>query len=282
MNERITNVKIHCPRCAYCLNGLPIQGSCPECGVRYRADGPHVAEAARRFNLMIPVHSRFWMAARCEHRPRRGVLFCVLVLCAGVNAAAFVLMQYIAVRLAAPSPWGQRPENAEFIATVFGEVGSGWAKPMPWNGYGRILWSITFCGQICLAFVIRFWYTYAPRDLGPRRRDAALLGGYAMGSVVPAMALPIVLVSLWQYWNVSDPGRFYGLLEFFVLPYRFLITGRGDEIALSAFFVLLGGVCLTTVRLFRRHRRCIQVSADALRIVSLHPVQTPTGSPSTD
>jgi rubrerythrin len=33
--RRLLSARLHCPRCGYSLEGLPLGGNCPECGATY-------------------------------------------------------------------------------------------------------------------------------------------------------------------------------------------------------------------------------------------------------
>ncbi|MGB2984920.1 MAG: hypothetical protein WBE26_03475 [Phycisphaerae bacterium] len=275
MNGLIDNADVCCVFCTYCPNGLPIRGRCPECGAYYVADGPDPAEAVRRFNAILPRHWRFWMSAEVERERSAVFLFLLLILAAALNAAVFVLLQYAAVRLASPRPWGRSPYGpvsmrAEFVHTIFGEVGCGWAKPQPWDGGGPYLWGIVVLGHVFLALVIRAWYALTIRAIHPYKRVAASLGNLAMGSVLPVLTVPMFLVVVWQYWNVSDPGWYSpGLLGSAAIIVRFLVQGRGDVVSLAAPIALWVGVALAAVLLFTRHRCCMAKVREALGAVRL-------------
>jgi len=61
-----------CPQCDYCLEGLPLEGTCPECGFNYNQEfviiraGPPIARFAVRFGQVgVWIVWGFWMLIWC-------------------------------------------------------------------------------------------------------------------------------------------------------------------------------------------------------------------------
>ena len=180
-----------------------------------------------------------------------------------------MLLQYLAVRLASPHPWGRSPERNEFVFTVFGQVGCGWARPHPWSGGGPHVSGIVLCAQVFLALVIRIWYAVSLRRTRAHRRIAASFGNLAMGSAWAVLAVPMFLVVVWQFWNVSRPAWGGGHYLDSVQPILLFGMEQVRPVNFAASVVLYAGVVFATALLFARHRRCMAKVGDALTGVRL-------------
>lgn len=260
MVSTIASTAAYCPKCGYCLYGLPKQGKCPECGGAYFGEEPSVDQGVQAFTRTIPKHWRLWLTPQETASGIPWVALATLILACAGSALLFSCARGLATLLATkyPSPLAPRDVIYTEFATLYG---SGLRLSPARAVFGAVWISL---GELFLATIL--WLSYALRAFRLKVHRGALrhLGVYAALSVPSLLVVPMTLITIWQILNVRFTygfrARGLGLrwLRFSLHPFYF------DALHIAVFLALIVTACTLGLWAHRRHRRCLQLVCRAL------------------
>lgn len=212
MTTVVESVTYRCPRCGYCLKGLPVQSRCSECGAAYRATGPDWKGA--RFALERAVHTHWSFSiskqlTRMRSKRRLPLLIFAMI----ITSFAFVALQmmgtYVGFHI---DTW--RPQRANVYAE-FGRYGTKGALFKPNWAILIVLPFIVFLQQGVLIVVIGQWYRHCQRAVQNKslRRHVLLMAG---GSVPMAVLLLGLIGGFWHVFDIGTGNSTYRVWGFHV------------------------------------------------------------------
>jgi len=245
--------EVQCPKCSYCLRGLPLRSRCPECGFAYGASVPSEARAVDAFGRYMPRIFRLGIPPRIAVR-HPWVPLAGIPLAAAASAAVFILALCLVTKVTCMVAEPVYPPRVT-IAGSYGVYGT-YGGRLRWNGYGLSWYAILIAsGQCVIAFLVWILYATDTRFAARRRRTMNRLGVLAACSVAPMSLVAFLIVSLWQIPNVLSPMKCNVV---FSIPYlsRYRIRPFADPVVIvgEAFIVL--AVLLVTAWIIKCHAVC--------------------------
>ncbi len=264
MSGFIENPNLRCPKCGYCLNGLPRRSRCPECSYAFIADEPNIEEAIYRFTKTIPKHWRLWLTPTSDieqRRPWRVAL--LIILSSAALSVAFLSALFLAAILAAFLPYP--PARGDHIlCSPFLEVGL-WARRVNFSPQVALVCAAWFVvGQLLLSRLICSWYWRKARLLKAHPTIMLRLGVVASACAPAVLLVPMAVMVCWQYVNVRFPPNLwrevFGLRWLRVQQYPLHL----DAAQILCLLVLIPIMGVIALRLYRRHRQCIESVSAAL------------------
>jgi len=264
----IDNELIECPKCHYCLKGLPIQGRCPECGAYYVYEYHDAAYCAEVFIRMVPAPWRLWLEPRGKgmdiiHDDSPWLV--TLIFAVGVSI--LFLLGFLATScLTWYLPFIRNELGDSVIQTFFVSMDWKGVHVQFMNRYGALLVGWFVVGHLVLARFIRNWYVRGARKLKLGGQVLCKLGNAAGASAPLLFALPAALVCLWQILNLTLRGFDRRV------PLALIAPGFHGSIDI-VWWIWLAAVTIPSaivgLYVFRIHRKCIQEVAAMLRGIRL-------------
>jgi len=261
-----TTIEPNCPSCGYCLRGLPSRARCPECGNPFEILDLSIEDICANFECAIPAHERMFMRIGRIDRRFPWAALAVFVVGSLALTGLFVGAQVLATKLGFEYP-GYRFRSAVHIRNFLGESATWWARIEYDNDYMLLTGMWVTTGHIIAAAFVWLLYLCASRRVRHSRWIVRRLGLRVLGSIWTFVAPAMVLVSIWQFVNVSLPFSFgtwdcgpRGIL-------RRLTRGTGlqpDFIQLTVLVGLIGIGVLVGLYTISRHRAALSEVIAAL------------------